>query len=91
LAVLRALVAHGAGLDIVSGGELFRALKVGAEPKKIVYAGVGKTEDEIEFALKKDILLFNVESEAELSAINHTASRLGKIARVSIRLNPEID
>jgi diaminopimelate decarboxylase len=90
LAVLRALVAHGAGLDIVSGGELFRALKVGAEPKKIVYAGVGKTEDEIEFALKKDILLFNVESEAELSAINHTASRLGKIARVSIRLNPDV-
>src|SRR5437667_7146128 len=69
LAVLRSMVALGSGVDIVSGGELFRALRVGADPKKIVFSGVGKTESEIEYALESGILAFNVESPEELRAI----------------------
>ncbi len=91
LAVLKALVAEGAGLDIVSAGELYRATRVACDPKKIVYAGVGKTDDEIERALRTGILLFNVESVAELKVINRIADRLGKRARVSLRINPGID
>lgn len=91
LAVLKALVSEGAGLDIVSGGELFRALRSGCDPKKIVYAGVGKTEQEIRDALRAGILLFNVESVAELKEIQRIAKALGKRAEVSLRLNPGID
>lgn len=91
LAVLKTLVSKGAGLDIVSGGELYRAKKAGCPPEKIVYAGVGKTEEEIEEALRYGILLFNVESVPELDAINSAAKRLKKKANISLRVNPGID
>ncbi|MDD5665236.1 MAG: diaminopimelate decarboxylase [Candidatus Omnitrophica bacterium] len=91
LALLRALVKKGAGLDIVSGGELFRALKAGCSPKKIVYASVGKTEKEIEYAIRKGILFFNVESLPELESINGIARRLHKTANVAIRINPDVE
>jgi diaminopimelate decarboxylase len=85
------LVKEGAGLDIVSGGELFRALKVGCAPQKIVYASVGKTDDEIRIALKREILFFNVESLAELENINRIAKSLGTVARIAIRINPDVE
>ena len=91
IGVLRELVKAGAGCDIVSGGELFRALKAGCDPRKIVYAGVGKTEEEIEFALKSGILMFNAESSQELFAIDVVAGRLGKKAGVALRVNPDVD
>lgn len=91
LAILKSLVANGSGLDIVSGGELFRAKRVGCPPEKIVYAGVGKTEQEIEDAIRYGILLFNVESAPELDAINRVAKRLKKTAQVSLRVNPAVD
>jgi len=90
LAICRALIEEGSGLDIVSGGELYRALKAGAFPNKIVYAGVGKTEKEIELAIKRHILFFNVESIPELELINTVAGRLGTRQRVAIRINPDI-
>jgi diaminopimelate decarboxylase len=90
IAVLRALISNGAGLDIVSGGELYRALLAGCDPKKIVYAGVGKRPDEIEYAIKSGILFFNVESEEELDQIQRTASLLGKKVNVAIRVNPDV-
>ncbi len=90
LAILKALVDKGAGLDIVSGGELFRALKAGCGPRKIVYASVGKTDSEIEEAIRHDILFFNVESLPELENINRIASWLGKIVSVAIRINPDV-
>ncbi len=91
LAILKALVDKGAGLDIVSGGELFRALKAGCPASKIVYASVGKTDSEIEEALKKGILFFNVESLPELENINRIAARLGRRASVAIRINPDVE
>jgi diaminopimelate decarboxylase len=91
LAVLRTLVALGAGVDTVSRGEIFRALKAGADPKKIVFSGVGKRDDEIEYALGVGILAFNVESVAELEAIERVAARLGKRAPVALRVNPDVD
>jgi len=91
LAVLRALVKNGAGLDLVSGGELFRARRVGCPASKMVYAGVGKADHEIEEAIRVGILLFNVESIPELERIQHIAGRLGKKVNVSLRLNPEVD
>ena len=91
LAVLRLLKDLGAGFDIVSGGELFRALKAGADPATIVFAGVGKTEAEMRQALQAGILMFNVESEPELAALNRVAGALGVEARVALRLNPDID
>ncbi len=91
LAILRLLRDLGAGFDIVSGGELFRALRVGADPAKIVFAGVGKTGDEIRQALQAGILMFNVESQPELAAIDRAAAALGTQARVALRLNPDID
>ncbi|HEY1586235.1 MAG TPA: diaminopimelate decarboxylase [Polyangia bacterium] len=91
LAVLRALVAMGAGVDTVSRGEIFRALQVGADPKKIVFSGVGKRQDEIEYALEQRILAFNVESTSELHAIERVAARLGKRAPISLRVNPDVD
>jgi diaminopimelate decarboxylase len=91
LALLKSLVDKGAGLDIVSGGELFRALKVGCPAKRIVYASVGKTDAEIEEAIKKEILFFNVESSAELENINRIAKRLGKITNVALRINPDVE
>ncbi len=91
LAVLKTFVNLGGGVDIVSGGELFRALKAGAPPGKIVYSGVGKKDEEIEFALKSDILMFNVESEQELDRINLIAGKTGKKAGIAIRVNPDVD
>jgi diaminopimelate decarboxylase len=90
IAVLRALVKSGAGLDIVSGGELYRARMAGVEAKKVVYAGVGKRRDEIEDAIRFGILLFNVESEEELFEIQAAASRLNKKVNVAIRINPDV-
>jgi diaminopimelate decarboxylase len=91
LAILRAVAKSGGGVDIVSGGELQRALRAGVDPQKIVYSGVGKTDAEIEGALRADILLFNVESEAELEAIERVADRLHLKAPISLRVNPNID
>jgi diaminopimelate decarboxylase len=91
MAVLRLLCREGAGADIVSGGELFRALRAGIDPKKIVYAGVGKRRDEIEYALKMDILMFNVESGEELVAIDRAAGEMRTRARIALRVNPDID
>ena len=91
LAILRLMAKEGSGVDIVSGGELFRALKAGVPPSKIVFAGVGKNAEEIRDALKADILMFNVESSAEIHAINDVAASIGKKARVALRINPDID
>lgn len=91
LAVLRTLASLGAGADIVSGGELYRAVHAGFDPKRIVFAGVGKTADEITSGLGERILTFNVESAAELERMNETAARYGKKARVSLRVNPDVD
>lgn len=91
LAILNILAREGCGADIASGGELFRALKAGIDPRKIVYAGVGKTKEEIRYALESDILFFNVESPQELKAIDEVAGSLGRKARVSLRVNPDID
>ncbi len=91
LSVLRALASFGAGADIVSGGELYRAMKAGFDPKKVVFAGVGKTEEEIMAALGERILLFNVESASELERLEEIAGRFGKRARVSLRINPDVD
>lgn len=91
LAVLKTLANYGAGFDIVSLGELHKARKIGADPKKIVFASVGKTEDEIAIALKTGILFFNVESVPELEEINRIAKKMGKIAPVALRINPDVD
>jgi diaminopimelate decarboxylase len=91
LAILRLFIDEGGGLDIVSGGELYRALRAGADPKRIVFAGVGKTPEEIEAALRADILLFNVESAQELEALHTVAARFGARARVALRVNPNVD
>ena len=91
LAILRLFAQLGAGVDIVSGGELYRALKAGVDPGKVVYSGVGKTPGEIKAALTAGILLFNLESSQELLEINRLAGRLKKKARVALRINPDID
>jgi diaminopimelate decarboxylase len=91
LALLRVFVNLGAGLDVVSGGELFRALKSGVDPKKVVFSGVGKTGEEIEYALNSGILMFNAESSQELALIDEIAGRLGTRAPVALRINPDID
>lgn len=91
LALLRLFVNLGGGIDVVSGGELFRALRSGADPQKIVFSGVGKKEEEIEYALKVGILLFNAESFQEIEKINEISGRMGKKAPISIRVNPDID
>lgn len=91
IALLRAFVKAGGGFDIVSGGELFRALRAGADPKKIVFSGVGKKRAEIEYALSSGILMFNVESEQEMDTLNGIARNLGKKAPISLRVNPDVD
>ncbi|HNW40181.1 MAG TPA: diaminopimelate decarboxylase [Candidatus Omnitrophota bacterium] len=91
LSILKSLIAKGAGLDIVSGGELFRAQKAGCPPQRIVYASVGKTDQEIRAAIIGGILFFNVESLAELKNINRIARKLNKITRVAIRINPDVE
>jgi len=91
IAVLRIFITEGSGVDIVSGGELYRALQAGVDARKVVYSGVGKKVDEIEYALKSDILMFNAESSQELEVINSCAQRLGKKAGVALRVNPDVD
>lgn len=91
LAILRALVDKGAGLDVVSGGELFRAIKVGCPANKIVYASVGKTDKEIEEAIRRRILFLNVESLQELENINRISRRLNRVTPVAIRINPDVE
>jgi len=91
LALLRLFINLGGGVDVVSGGELYRAIQAGAHPKKIVFSGVGKRVDEIEYALKTGILMFNVESSQELQVIDEVAGRIGKKANIAIRVNPDID
>lgn len=91
LALLRLVAEQGAGFDIVSGGELFRVLRAGGDPSKVVFSGVGKSREEIEAALEAGIHSFNCESEAELALIDALAGRMGKIASVAIRVNPDVD
>jgi diaminopimelate decarboxylase len=91
LSVLRTLANLGAGFDIVSSGELRRVIAAGGDPRQCVFAGVGKTEDEIAFALRQNIYCFNAESEPELQRINRVSARLRKIAPVAVRVNPNVD
>jgi diaminopimelate decarboxylase len=91
LGILRALAARGAGMDVVSGGELFRARTVGVPAAKCVYAGVGKTDDEIRYALREEIGLFNCESEEEFANLSRLAAEEGRVARVALRINPDVD
>jgi diaminopimelate decarboxylase len=91
LAVLKLFANLGSGLDIVSGGELYRGLMAGIPPEKIVYSGVGKRKDEIEYALQSNILMFNIESFQELEAVNRCAERLNTKARIGLRVNPDVD
>ncbi len=91
LGILQLMTAHGSGFDVVSGGELERVVAAGGDPGQTVFAGVGKTDDEIRRALALGVLMFNVESEAELERIAAVARELGKIARIALRVNPDVD
>lgn len=91
LGVLKSMNTAGSSFDVVSGGELYRVEKAGADTTRVVFAGVGKTDDEIRYALKCKILMFNVESEAELDAISRIAAEMGVVGPVALRLNPDID
>ena len=91
LSVLELFAKEDAGFDIVSGGELYRVIEAGGDPGKCVYAGVGKSKAEIEYAVKSGILYFGVESEPELERINAAAEKFGKKARVALRINPDVD
>ncbi len=91
LALLNLFGSLGGGVDIVSGGELYRARKAGIPASRIVYSGVGKTTEEIDFALREDILMFNIESTQELEAINARAGHLGRRAGIALRVNPDVD
>jgi len=90
-AVIQTLADRGAGFDIVSGGELFRALRAGARANRIVFAGVGKTREEIEYALEENIFIFTVESEPEALRISECARHVGRAARIAFRVNPDVD
>lgn len=91
IAILNLFAKLGSGFDVVSGGELARALAAKADPQKIVFSGIGKTAEEIEYALQTNILCFNIESFSELEHIDRVAKKLNKIASVSIRVNPDIN
>lgn len=91
LAVLNVFARLGAGFDIVSGGELARVLAAGGDPGKVVFSGVGKTEEEMRTALESGILCFNVESESELVHLNRVAAGVGRPARIALRINPDVD
>ncbi|MEW6313017.1 MAG: diaminopimelate decarboxylase [Pseudomonadota bacterium] len=91
LAILNLFARLGSGFDIVSGGELQRVLAAGGDARRVVFSGVGKSAAEMRLALEADILCFNVESESELHRLNHVASKLGKRAPVSLRVNPDVD
>lgn len=91
IAILRLLAQHGAGMEVVSQGELFRCLRAGVAPRKIVFTGVGKTASEMEYALREGIFLFVVESLPELLRLNEVAGKLKKMAQFAIRVNPDVD
>ncbi len=91
LGILKVMNAAGSSFDVVSGGELYRVKQAGADTSKVVFAGVGKTDEEIAFALDNHVLMFNVESEAELDAIARVAASKGVVGPVALRLNPDID
>ena len=91
LNLCKVLIEAGCGMDVTSGGELFRALKAGCDPKKIIYAGVGKTDDEIRMAIDAGIAAFNIESEAEIENIDRVAGEMGKTAIGALRVNPDVD
>ncbi len=91
LAIARVFAKLGAGVDVVSGGEAFRAFRAGFLPSRTIFAGVGKTEKEIDEAIAADIMAFNVESPAELETIDRVAARKGQVARISVRVNPDVD
>ena len=91
LAIVRAFAREGSGVDIVSGGELFRCQRAGVDPRRIVFSGVGKTRDEMQAALAAGILMFNVESAAELEALEEVAASVGRRAPISLRVNPDVD
>lgn len=91
LAILRLFALLGGGADIVSGGELFRALQAGIDPQKIIYSGVGKTRDELAYGLRAGILMFNVESAQELERLRDVAEEMNVVAPVSFRINPDVD
>ena len=91
LAILALLAKAGAGFNIVSGGELYRVLQAGGDPAKVVFSGVGKTADEVEYALANDIHSFNCESESELALIDAMAARRGVTASFALRVNPDVD
>lgn len=91
LSVIKTFLSLGSGVDVNSQGELFRALKAGASPEKIILSGVGKTEEEITLAIEKNLLMIKAESEQEIEAINEIASRMKKTAHVAIRVNPDVD
>ncbi len=89
--IVKLLAERGSGMDVVSGGELYRAIKANANPAKVVYAGVGKTDDEIKFALQRGIGYFNIESEAEFENIAHIANKMQMTANAALRINPDVD
>lgn len=91
LGILKVMQEAGSSFDIVSAGELYRVQQAGADTSKVVFAGVGKTDDEIRYALESNVLMFNVESEAELDAIASVAGNMNRVAPVALRLNPDID
>ncbi len=91
LSILRLLAEAGAGFDIVSGGELYKVLTGGGSASKCTFAGVGKTREEIAYALHNEVQSFNVESEEELLTIQEVAKSLGKIAPIALRVNPDVD
>ena len=90
LAVLKLVVEQGCGLDVVSGGELYRALQAGCSPEKIVFAGVGKSRDELSYAIDAGVFMFNVESEGELARIDEVARAAGKRVKAAVRVNPDV-
>jgi diaminopimelate decarboxylase len=91
LAILKIMAEHGSGFDVVSAGELYRVKLAGGLPDRTVFAGVGKTDDEIHQGLETGVLMFNVESEAELDAVASAAASLGKVAPFALRVNPDVD
>ncbi len=91
LAILNLFARLGSGFDIVSGGELERVLRAGGDPSKVVFSGLGKKAAEIRRALEVGICCFNIESEAELDRINAVAGEMGKVASISLRVNPDVD
>jgi diaminopimelate decarboxylase len=91
LGLLKVLAEHGSGFDVVSGGELYRVQVAGGSPAKTVFAGVGKTDEEIKAGLDAGVLMFNVESEAELDAVARVAKAVGKVAPIAFRVNPDVD